>query len=266
MGRLLWLPDHYREWGFNPIEIDGWKTRGKDSDPAYAPRVFVDHHTGDGTGWAPSLGICINGRTGLPGPLCNIHTPRNPKGKRDLHIVASGRSNNAGDGTWHGYRGNSRTFGNERENRGTSVEPWQPWQTEDAVLAAACFIDGMARYEGVNLDASYYAEHKEWAPGRKVDAHTINGADMRKRLAQVLSSGPNPTPEEEYLDMFFIGGHPQVGALYVVPVDLSRKEGIKNEIVLKKLEQSKAFAGYFEFAEASMLQGIPMAHTGQPGF
>lgn len=256
MGRLLWLPDQYREWGFEPIEIDGWRTRGRDDSPAYAPRVFVDHHTGDGLGWAPSLGICINGRPGVPGPLCNIHTPRNAKGKRQLHVVASGRSNNAGAGGWKGYSGNSRTFGNERENRGTSADPWDPWETEDAVLMAACFFEGMLKYEGIRLDPSYYAEHKDWAPTRKVDAHTIKGADMRVRLGQVWNGAPAPVPvppiEEESMERYLTIGAEGHGTLYYAPVDMSFRIGVPTEKAFYELVAGKGYGGHFWMTKASL--------------
>ncbi len=48
----------------------------------------------------------------------------------------------------------------------------------------------MKKYEGVSLDASYHAEHKDWT-SRKSDAHTIAGASMRSRITALLS-GSSP--------------------------------------------------------------------------
>lgn len=51
--------------GLKVVEVAGWQNRGSDN---FNPKGFVWHHTaGPAKGNAPSLAICTNGRSGLPG-------------------------------------------------------------------------------------------------------------------------------------------------------------------------------------------------------
>lgn len=264
--RLLWLPDHLREWGLEPIEVDGWRDRGYGDFGTFRPRGFVDHHTaGARTGWAPSLGVVINGRAGIPGPLSQLFTPRNPQGKRNVHVVAAGRANHAGKGGWAGLSGNSSVVGHERENVGTPAEPWQPWQTEDAAVVAACVLDGLGRYEGVATSAALYCEHKEWAPTRKTDAHTIAGAAMRSRIADLLQPPdpiPDPpTPELPNMDFFILNDNNAAtqDQWYWWP-ELGNEKGTKAIIpsgtALTLAQKSPRYSGSLEFDRPD-LDAIP---------
>lgn len=184
MSRALWLPDMLREFALEPVEVDGWRGRGSD---VFNPRGSVDHHTaGAASGFMPSLRILINGRSDLPGPLCNVGQPRAADGDARVHVVASGRANHAGKGGWMGLVGNSSVLGLERENVGTAAEPWTPWRFEVAARVHAAFA------KGAGYDPSFVCEHKEWAPGRKPDAHSVLGGDMRRRVAELLASGGVP--------------------------------------------------------------------------
>lgn len=174
-----------RAFGLKVVEINGWQTRGSSS---FSPAGSVDHHTAGGrSGNAPSLGICTNGRSDLPGPLCNILIGRDGT----CYVIAAGRANHAGKGGWQGLSGNSKMYGVERENVGTSAEPWTTQQT---VTAATCHVALMSWKP--NYDVKYCAQHKEWAPGRKSDAHTITGSMMRSTMQKIMAGG-SPIPEEE---------------------------------------------------------------------
>lgn len=180
MSRDTGIADRLRAAGLKVVEVDGWRTRGSDS---FSPRGSVDHHTAGGrSGNAPSLGICINGRSDLPGPLCNVLIGRD----NTCFVVAAGRANHAGKGAWQGRSGNSSVYGVERENVGTSAEPWRDDQTDAAARCHAALVRGHSTADGV-------CEHKEWAPQRKVDAHTVTGATMRRLVDAVLS---HTAPEE----------------------------------------------------------------------
>ena len=149
MGRDTGIADRLRAAGLAVVEVDGWKTRGSDS---FNPRGGVDHHTaGSNNGNAPSLNICINGRSDLPGPLCN--TLQGFDGTQ--YVIAAGKANHAGDGGWKGLSGNSSVYGMERENDGHS-EP-RPGQHESAARAWAAIIDG-------KFGSDMVCGHKEWAP------------------------------------------------------------------------------------------------------
>ena len=190
MARDTGIADRLRAAGLRVVEVADWKTRGS-SD--FGPQGSVDHHTaGAKTGNAPSLNVCINGRPDLPGPLCHVLIGRD----NTCFVVAAGRANHAGSGGWRGLSGNSTVYGVERENVGTTAEPWRPDQTDTAAKVHAALIRGRTGPEMVCL-------HKEWAPGRKVDPHTITGPDLRARVASYLTKfgapAPKPPPEDDMI-------------------------------------------------------------------
>lgn len=179
MGYDTGIAARLRTAGLNVVEVAGWQTRGAST---FDPRGLVDHHTaGPRTGNIPSLGVLINGRAGLPGPLCNIATARD----NTIYVVAAGRANHAGEGGWRGLSGNSSVYGNERENVGTSAEPWRPDQHAAAARANAALLRGRG------IDAAMHCEHKEWTT-RKPDAHTVPGDHMRALVRSFLSTPGEP--------------------------------------------------------------------------
>ena len=143
------------------------------------------HHTASGMGRnLPSLNVVVNGRPDLPGPLCHVLT-----GRDNCNVViAAGRANHAGKGSWNGSSvGNSAYFGIEVENVGTAAEPWRPDQLQNVAEVTAALI---------GYNAALVADccmHKEWAPSRKIDMHTVSGNEMRARVMQ-LCHGTPPTP------------------------------------------------------------------------
>lgn len=185
--RDLQIANRLRARGLTVVETAGWTTRGSES---FNPCGSVDHHTaGPRSGNAPSLGVVTNGRSDLPGPLCNVLVGRD----NTCYVIAAGRANHAGTGSWRGLSGNSSVYGVERENVGTPAEPWRDDQSLTAALIHAALIEGRS-------DASSVCLHKEWAPKRKIDAHSIKGDDLRHVVALVLAQwaggapAPAPTP------------------------------------------------------------------------
>lgn len=175
-----------RAAGLKVVEVQGWQTRGSSS---FSPKGSVDHHTAGGrSGNAPSLGICTNGRSDLPGPLCNVLIGRD----NTCYVIAAGRANHAGSGGWQGLSGNSSMYGIERENVGTSAEPWRPDQTETAARAHAALLSWKSNYNSTTT-----CMHKEWAPTRKSDAHTITGPQLRFAITAVRNG---TTIEEEQME------------------------------------------------------------------
>lgn len=176
-----------RRFDLSVIEIDGWRTRGRES---ISPKVGVNHHTaGPLKGVTPSLFVCINGRPGLDGPLCNAYLGRDGI----VRLVAAGKANHAGLGGWKGISGNSNTLGLEAEHVGTSAEP-----------VTADFIDKMARIQAAfawqRYDADHVCQHWEWAPNRKIDfvkssipaSYTPEG--FREKVRQYLKQGGASVP------------------------------------------------------------------------
>lgn len=168
MARLLWLPTVLKSAGLKVVEEPGWKERGADT---MKPLGIVLHHTaGPSTGTFPSKNILINGRPDLTGPLCQVGYDR----ARTFHVIASGKANHAGAGSWQGMTGNSSVIGLEMENVGTAGEPWSDEQLADMTTFCAAIMLHLGR------DVKYVCGHKEWAPTRKVDPHTIDMNTLRK--------------------------------------------------------------------------------------
>ena len=191
MARDTGIADRLRKYGLKVVEINGWQSRGSSS---FNPRGSLDHHTaGSSRGNAPSLGICINGRAGLSGPLCNVLIGRD----NTCYVIAAGRANHAGRGSWNGLSGNSSVYGIERENTGYASGPRaEPWRQDQHLVAGAAHA---ALMEGKNLDN--VCRHAEWT-SRKIDTHSVNGNDLRNLVKAITvkmhggtpAPAPKPTP------------------------------------------------------------------------
>lgn len=182
-GRLLWLPAALRDAGLRVSIVGGWESRGR---ATMHPKGLVLHHTAaPTTSNAPSLRVVIDGRSDLPGPLCHVLVGRD----LTCHVIASGVSYHAGTGGWRGISGNASVIGVECENNGTT-EPW-----------SAGMVDVMVRISAVCANAAGFGAemvcfHKEWAPQRKVDPHSLNATEIRRRVADLLRP-PITAPQEE---------------------------------------------------------------------
>ena len=182
MPRDTGIASRLRSAGLKVVEVAGWQTRGS---VYFSPIGSIDHHTaGSSIGNAPSLKICTYGYGGLNGPLCNVLIGRD----NTCYVVAAGKANHAGSGTWKGLVGNSSVFGVERENIGNPNEPWRKDQTITAAKVHAALISSHT------ANPEYVCEHKEWAPNRKFDAHSIDGSYMRGLVRYFLKK-PNNSPE-----------------------------------------------------------------------
>lgn len=169
-----------RAVGLNVRETTGWKTRGRDfagvSGP-FNPIGGVNHHTAghpSATSPVPSLGIVINGRSDLPGPLCNVLLGFDGV----FYVVASGVCNHAGlpdGGSIRGMTGNSTAYGMEIEHDGLHA-----LEAKRVALAAKAWA---AIFRGKGIKASQLVQHWEWAPSRKID------------LATNMHPGKNPTAD-----------------------------------------------------------------------
>lgn len=185
MTRLLWLPDRLRAWGLTVIEQPGWRTRGS-AFPA-TPRVAIGHHTAtpaSAPGDLPTLRILRDGRSDLPGPLCQVALSRSGV----VHVIASGKANHAGQGAWAGISSSALTVGCEVEHPGTG--PWPPHLLGAFDRVMAALLDGLGQ------GASKYCGHREWAlpAGRKVDPGGVDLDRQRLRIGGLLAAGPRPAP------------------------------------------------------------------------
>jgi hypothetical protein len=191
MPRQLWLADKVREWGLEVIEDAGWRTRGA---ATFNPKGVIAHHTaGAATGDYPSLRVVRDGRAGLPGPLSPVGLGRSGR----VWIIASGRANHAGTGSWKGLSGNASVLGIEAESVGTK-DDWTTAQRRVYPVLCAALLDG------IGAPASMLCGHKEWT-SRKIDPAFWHMPTMRRDVGVLLAAGPGarpvpsppPTPEDD---------------------------------------------------------------------
>jgi peptidoglycan hydrolase-like protein with peptidoglycan-binding domain len=179
MGYQTDLLEALKDWGLTVVEVNDWRTRGSSS---FNPGGSVNHHTaGSRNGVIPSLRLLTEGRSDLPGPLCNVGQSRSTdfdaSQKYDVvYLIAAGRANHAGRGGWQGLVGNSSVFGLEIEHSGSAAEPFSA--------------------EVGGYDIAKVCQHKEWAPGRKIDFINANGQDFRNAVALTVLGGKGSAPEQ----------------------------------------------------------------------
>lgn len=160
------LPHLLRKHGLKVVEVDGWRHRGRpESRFSFYPVGVLCHDTVTPKSLSDDavLNLLVDGRPGLPGPLCQIGLGRDGT----VYLVASGRANHAGRaksvGTVASGDGNTLYIGIEAFNDGVG-EPWTEEQyTAYYILAAALSVEVTHNsYRTVN-------GHKETSTEGKVD-------------------------------------------------------------------------------------------------
>lgn len=134
--RLSHIAPRLRKYGLTVVETAGWANRGYAGWDLSDIRGILWHHTATNRAafrynTAPTLGLCINGRSDLPGPLCQIVFGRDGV----VYLTAAGWANHAGAGIAHGVprdRGNAHLVGIEMESSG--VAPWD-WTADQKRVA-----------------------------------------------------------------------------------------------------------------------------------
>lgn len=186
--RLTTLPQALREKGLTVVTHGDWVNRGS---PSFDPKGVVVHHTGPWSTVQGMVDLVIQGRKDLPGPLCQVLL--GPDGT--CHVVASGRANHAGEGSWKGLHGNSSVVGVEGMHSGTKGAPWPADQRAalSRCAAALCALIGAG--------SDMVCAHREWAPLRKVDPVNIDMVVFRLEVAALLAEWAPPAPPMEVLPM-----------------------------------------------------------------
>src|SRR5579863_2629074 len=189
---LTWLPDVLLGAGLKVAPVDGWQTRGRgDVGPI---RGIICHHTaGSLHGNMPSLGVITNGRaagpgtSALPGPLAQLGLGRDGT----YYIVAAGRANHAGAGSWAGIvTGNTSFIGIEAENTGTANDsPWPAVQLDAYHRGVAAIL------KKIGASHEWCCGHKEYAlpRGRKTDPDLDMG-QFRTAVAAILAGTATVRP------------------------------------------------------------------------
>lgn len=168
MGYQLWLPDVLGTWGLSPSVERGWERRGS---PNFGPAAAMAHHTGADNDVTTML---RDGRPGLDGPLCNVELRR----AGHVHVIAAGRANHAGKGSWRALVGNSMFLAVEASSAGRT---WTQAQQDRYPLLMAALAAGLRR------DASWVCDHKAYAGARgKWDLGAWNMDGFRLEVARHL--------------------------------------------------------------------------------
>lgn len=181
-----------RDEGLTVHEVRSWRRHNRNTKGPWGPLngVMIHHTVTEGV--EPSVNLCYDGRSDLPGPLC--HGVIDKAG--EIHLVGWGRANHAGLGDADVLRavirestlpaddqadtdGNSRFYGFECINLGDGKDPW-PEAQKDAIARAAaaiCRAHGWTERSVIG--------HKEWQPG-KIDPRGFTMSGMRARIAERL--------------------------------------------------------------------------------
>lgn len=178
----LWMAHDLLAAGLTVIETDGWEYRQRPNGGGPNYGGVLGHHTaGPSTGELPSLRILRDGRSDLPGPICNVGLARSGA----WYLIAAGVANHAGLGYWQGLRYNADMLGIEAENDGT--QPWPDAQLQSYIVGSAVLLRGLGR------DESWWARHHEWR-AEKPDPHDIDGDWMRAQIGAALAALDTPPP------------------------------------------------------------------------
>lgn len=174
--RAVWLADAFTDAGLTVHPHQGWETRGQES---FTPKGVMWHHTvtsPNRTDAAIDQFLAVTGSSTTAAPLCNYSTNRDGS----ISIIAAGTANHGGVGKWNGVSGNRYWVGDEMKNAGTATEPWSGIQLEAARLAAAVVL------EKIGSDTSWLCGHKEYAPKRKRDPHSLDMNTERLLVATLM--------------------------------------------------------------------------------
>lgn len=179
---LTWLPEVLQTAGLKVAEQPGWTTRGQGEMGTV--RGVICHHTASlGEGVMPSLHSLTNGvrrKDGsfLEGPLAQLGLGRDGT----FFIIAAGRANHAGKGSWRGITtGNSSFIGIEAENRGGPDDKWPDVQMDAYCRGVAALL------RRIGADVDMCCAHKEYAPVRKPFDPRFDMDEFRRQVRAIMS-------------------------------------------------------------------------------
>ena len=154
---LLELQEIWEGLGLRVKRMAGWRDRGHGSNNTF--EVLGCHHTGDPFDVDRVL---RDGRSDLPGPLCNVALHANG----DVLLVASGRASHFGCATWP----NARSLGVEATGPQKTGPKFPNRDAYVALAAGFCIFNGNADprqvvKSDVGIPVHLVAAHKEVAVG-----------------------------------------------------------------------------------------------------
>lgn len=197
------LAKNLRKHGLTVVETADWQNRGFNGQDLNELRGVLHHHTATPRSNylysdAPTLNMCINGRSDLPGPLCQIVLGRSGT----VYLVAAGLANHAGVGRAAGIPDNTGNYyfiGIEYESSG--IAPWDWTEHQKRV----------APYLGAALELEYLQHlpeemriqlgHKEYSTQGKIDPAGWPGdmdglrAQINERIAELRGGSKPAAPQ-----------------------------------------------------------------------
>lgn len=191
--KLTWLPGVLQARGIDVVEYRGWETRGH-GDMGDVMGVLCHHTCGPLHGDLPDVGVLVDGRSDLAGPLCNIGLGRTGR----VTMVAAGKGYHAGRGNWRGVTdGNGHMIGIEAENTGETTGPRADTWPEVQMAAYAKVCAAICDY--VKISPVMVAGHKEFAlpRGRKDDPNFDMPSFRARVVAYTGRPLPAPTPRPQ---------------------------------------------------------------------
>ncbi|MFI7661060.1 N-acetylmuramoyl-L-alanine amidase [Micromonospora parva] len=183
MATIPWLVDVLRAAGVQVVVEGDWLNRMRPG--SFDPIGVLWHHTASTSSASnphPALGICINGRSDLPGPLCQALVDYNGV----FHVISAGRCNHAGvsggSGPIPSGDGNTLMIGWEIDYNGVNQEMTAA-QYNASVAATAAVLTRLGR------DSSYARGHRETSTTGKIDPSFIDLNVMRADVAAKMAGG-----------------------------------------------------------------------------
>lgn len=184
--------------------ISGYEQRGSSF---FDPKLVVAHHDASSikSGNNGALNMIIHGGRDFPGPYGNFQLCRNGF----LWVVAAGRANHAGSGSWKGYSGNSTAWGIEAANNGIG----EPWSSE--------MLDTYYRLvKGLLLELAQptimVCGHREWTsrkPDPNISSPDINMDTFRANVDSTGSVTVTEGEDEMWYKFFNPSGTNQIWAV-----------------------------------------------------
>jgi hypothetical protein len=220
---IPWLADVLRGAGVAVVEEGNWQARGVSG--SFAPIGVLWHHTAStssASNPAPSLGIVINGRPDLEGPLCHALVDYNGV----FHVISANRANHAGEARASGPipagDGNTMLIGWEIDYNGVDQQMTAA-QYASSVRATAAVLRALGK------DASYARGHRETSTTGKTDPAFVDLDVMRADVARYMKrAGVSDWSGDGYADVLGIDA---AGLLWYYPnnqLRLSARQPIGN--------------------------------------
>ncbi|MFC7549162.1 N-acetylmuramoyl-L-alanine amidase [Plantactinospora sp. GCM10030261] len=183
MATIPWLLDVLRGAGVETVVHGDWLNRMRPG--SFNPIGVLWHHTAATSSASnphPALNICINGRSDLPGPLCQALVDYHGV----FHVISAGRCNHAGTARASGPipagDGNTMLIGWEIDYNGVSQEMTAA-QYDASVAATAAVLTRLGK------DSSYARGHRETSTTGKIDPSFIDLNVMRSDVAAAMGGG-----------------------------------------------------------------------------